>query len=208
MKKFILFALALISLSVTSNASDKMYVKSVDNKIVKFDIKNVAEVYFASEYDFETEDLLYDSVGIKLYDTPTMTRIPKPENFVENTYLFEYWYQSSDIDNDIDTILAEYQRQATILSSNKEMPIFWCTDYGNTWSMYTGQQWVSAQKNFYFSLPNVTDPNGDVDEKGQVWAVIVIKYTDNRLRVVVKMDSIKHNGKYYMYDQGDGNPRI
>ena len=88
------------------------------------------------------------------------------------------------------------------------MPIFWCTDYGNTWSMYTGQQWVSAQKNFYFSLPNVTDPNGDVDEKGQVWAVIVIKYTDNRLRVVVKMDSIKHNGKYYMYDQGDGNPRI
>ncbi|MBR6596858.1 MAG: hypothetical protein IKK68_02775 [Paludibacteraceae bacterium] len=208
MKKFILFALALISLSVTSNASDKMYVKSVDNKIVKFDIKNVAEVYFASEYDFETEDLLYDSVGIKLYDTPTMTRISKPENLVNNTYLFEYWYQSSDIDNDIDTILAEYQRQATILSSNKEMPIFWCTDYGNTWSMYTGQQWVSAQKNFYFSLPNVTDPNGDVDEKGQVWAVIVIKYTDNRLRVVVKMDSIKHNGKYYMYDQGDGNPRI
>lgn len=150
MKKFILFALALISLSVTSNASDKMYVKSVDNKIVKFDIKNVAEVYFASEYDFEAEDLLYDSVGIKLYDTPTMTRISKPENLVNNTYLFEYWYQSSDIDNDIDTILAEYQRQATILSSNKEMPIFWCTDYGNTWSMYTGQQWVSAQKNFYF----------------------------------------------------------
>ena len=100
MKKFILFALALISLSVTSNASDKMYVKSVDNKIVKFDIKNVAEVYFASEYDFETEDLLYDSVGIKLYDTPTMTRISKPENLVNNTYLFEYWYQSSDIDND------------------------------------------------------------------------------------------------------------
>lgn len=208
MKKFILSALTLMSLSATTNASEKMYVKSVDNKIVKFDIENVAEVYFASEYDFETEDLLYDSVGIKLYDTPTMTRIPKPENFVENTYLFEYWYQSSDIDNDIDTILAEYQRQATILSSNKEMPIFWCTDYGNTWSMYTGQQWVSAQKNFYFSLPNVTDPNGDVDEKGQVWAVIVIKYTDNRLRVVVKMDSIKHNGKYYMYDQGDGNPRI
>lgn len=208
MKKFILSALTLMSLSATTNASEKMYVKSVDNKIVKFDIENVAEVYFASEYDFETEDLLYDSVGIKLYDTPTMTRIPKPENFVENTYLFEYWYQSSDIDNDIDTILAEYQRQATILSSNKEMPIFWCTDYGNTWSMYTGQQWVSAQKNFYFSLPNVTDPNGDVDEKGQVWAIIVIKYTDNRLRVVVKMDSIKHNGKYYMYDQGDGNPRI
>lgn len=208
MKKFILSALTLMSLSATTNASEKMYVKSVDNKIVKFDIENVAEVYFASEYDFETEDLLYDSVGIKLYDTPTMTRIPKPENFVENTYLFEYWYQSSDIDNDIDTILAEYQRQATILSSNKEMPIFWCTDYGNTWSMYTGQQWVSAQKNFYFSLPNETDPNGDVDEKGQVWAVIVIKYTDNRLRVVVKMDSIKHNGKYYMYDQGDGNPRI
>ncbi|MBE6327394.1 MAG: hypothetical protein E7077_10150 [Bacteroidales bacterium] len=208
MKKFILSVLALTSLSATSNARDKMYVKSIDNEIVKFDVENVAEVYFASEYDFETEDLLYDSVGIKLYDTPTMTRIPKPENFVENTYLFEYWYQSSNLDNDIDTIFAEYQRQATILSTNKEMPIFWCTDYGNTWSEYKGQQWNSVQKNFYFSLPNVTDPNGDVDEKGQVWAVVVIKYADNRLRVVVKMDSIKHNGKYYMYDQGDGNPKI
>ena len=208
MKKFILSVLALTSLSATSNARDKMYIKSIDNEIVKFDVENVAEVYFASEYDFETEDLLYDSVGIKLYDTPTMTRIPKPENFVENTYLFEYWYQSSNLDNDIDTIFAEYQRQATILSTNKEMPIFWCTDYGNTWSEYKGQQWNSVQKNFYFSLPNVTDPNGDVDEKGQVWAVVVIKYADNRLRVVVKMDSIKHNGKYYMYDQGDGNPKI
>lgn len=208
MKKFILSVLALTSLSATSNARDKMYVKSIDNEIVKFDVENVAEVYFASEYDFETEDLLYDSVGIKLYDTPTMTRIPKPENFVENTYLFEYWYQSSNLDNDIDTIFAEYQIQATILSTNKEMPIFWCTDYGNTWSEYKGQQWNSVQKNFYFSLPNVTDPNGDVDEKGQVWAVVVIKYADNRLRVVVKMDSIKHNGKYYMYDQGGGNPKI
>ena len=45
-----------------------------------------------------------------------------------------------------------------------------------------------------------------MDEKGQIWAVVVVKQSDNRIRVIVKMDSIKYNGKYYSYDNGNGTP--
>ena len=125
---------------------------------------------------------------------------------MENKYFFEYWYESSDQSNDIDAVFEEYKKQATSLSTNKNMPLFWSEDHGNTWSEYKGQQWNNDQKNFYFSLANVTDPNGDVDEKGQIWAVVVVKQSDNRIRVIVKMDSIKYNGKYYSYNNGNGTP--
>lgn len=206
MKKVLLPVLTLLSFSFASNAITKMCVKSVDGVVTKYDIDKVAEVYYEPDFEFETEAILFDSVGIKLYNTPSMTKIPKPEGVVETKYFFEYWYESSDQSNDIDAVFEEYKKQATLLSSNKDMPIFWCESYGNKWSKYNGQQWNEDQKNFYFSLPNVTDPNGDVDEKGQVWAVVVTKHADNRIRVVVKMDCIKYNGTYYPYDNGNGTP--
>ena len=184
-----------------------MCVKTTNDEIIKYDVENVSEVYYESDYEFETEGLLYDSVGIKLYNTPSMTKIPKPANVVTTNYFFEYWYESSDQENDIATIFEEYKRQATALSTNVNMPFFWSKDNGNTWTQYTGQHWDKDQENFYFTLANKTDPNGDVDEKGQIWAVVVIKQDNNRIRVIVKMDSIKYNGKFYMYDNGNGTPK-
>lgn len=190
-----------------TNASTRMCVKTTNDEIIKYDVENVSEVYYESDYEFETEGLLYDSVGIKLYNTPSMTKIPKPANVVTTNYFFEYWYESSDQENDIATIFEEYKRQATALSTNVNMPFFWSKDNGNTWTQYTGQHWDKDQENFYFTLANKTDPNGDVDEKGQIWAVVVIKQDNNRIRVIVKMDSIKYNGKFYMYDNGNGTPK-
>lgn len=196
-----------MSFSFMTNASTRMCVKTTNDEIIKYDVENVSEVYYESDYEFETEGLLYDSVGIKLYNTPSMTKIPKPANVVTTNYFFEYWYESSDQENDIATIFEEYKRQATALSTNVNMPFFWSKDNGNTWTQYTGQHWDKDQENFYFTLANKTDPNGDVDEKGQIWAVVVIKQDNNRIRVIVKMDSIKYNGKFYMYDNGNGTPK-
>ena len=206
MKKILLSVFTFMAFSFTTNANTRMCVKTTDDKVIKYDVENVAEVYYESDYEFETEGLLYDSVGIKLYNTPSMTKIPKPADAVKTNYFFEYWYESSDQDNDIATIFEEYKKQATALSTNVDMPIFWSTNNGNTWTQYTGQHWDKSQENFYFTLANKTDPNGDVDEKGQIWAVVVIKQDNNRIRVIVKMDSIKYNGKYYMYDNGSGTP--
>ena len=105
-----------------TNASTRMCVKTTNDEIIKYDVENVSEVYYESDYEFETEGLLYDSVGIKLYNTPSMTKIPKPANVVTTNYFFEYWYESSDQENDIATIFEEYKRQATALSTNVNMP--------------------------------------------------------------------------------------
>ncbi len=46
-----------MSLSYVSNADTGMCVKAVDGEIVKYDVEKVSEVYYESDFEFETENL-------------------------------------------------------------------------------------------------------------------------------------------------------
>lgn len=150
-----------------------------------------------------------DSISLSPLKTCTMEEIERQEGYVDSNFGFEFWYVSPDADKDAVTLFEYYKEEATKISSNKDMPIFWSESYGNKWIELNNQQVHEKEYAFYFTLPNKSNDNGgDIDEKGQIWLIGVRIFDEKYIRVIFRFDNLKANGRYYQYDKGDNDIRI